>query len=59
MLVAGKAQAGTDCDRLIGVVDMPFSFVADIMFIPYDIRSAKERPDNQRFSSDEHQGAEQ
>ena len=36
MLVAGKAEGGTGCGPLVGLIDMPFSLVADLMFIPHD-----------------------
>jgi uncharacterized protein YceK len=57
MVVAGKAETGTDYGPVIGIVDMPFSLIADVIFIPHDYSMVKERKNNQRlqmqFESDE------
>ena len=56
MLVAGKAEAGTKHPRLVGAVDMPFSLVADVLFLPHDIQRVRERGDSPDHS---HYRAEQ
>ena len=51
MLVAGKAEGGTVCDPLVGLVDMPFSLVADVIFTPHDFRMVREHSKNQNLPS--------
>lgn len=53
LLVAGKAEGGTGCDPLVGIVDMPFSLVADVIFIPHDFRMVRQRSKNQYLPSQE------
>ena len=42
MLIRGEAHGDSGCDPVVAVLDMPFSLVADIIFIPHDIRQARE-----------------
>ena len=50
MLVAGKAEAGTEHPRLVGAIDMPFSLVADVLFLPHDFQRVRERGDSPDLS---------
>lgn len=49
MIVAGKDEGGTACASVVAVLDMPFSLVADVMFIPHDFHNVSQRSKNRNF----------
>lgn len=53
MVVTGKAEAGAGYDPLVAFLDMPFSLVADVLFIPHDFQTVRERSKSQRFPINE------
>lgn len=56
MIVAGKDEEGTACAQVVAVLDMPFSLVADVMFLPNDFHNVSQRSKNRFFPEREEHG---